>query len=203
MAVYPPAGLYTSTPQTAAAAEPAAPVASAGDAVAQRAVDEYLKIHTVGYLAGHDFYLVNGEFPGKHHLGKSHLFCRIKPHGKGAVGQGGEVELPFEINLPGQGRHCRVLDDQGMGMDIFVEFGQQPPDFIRFSLFDKGVECHVELNASVSGKSIQPGELFHAEIAGFHAGGKNFKPAIYGIGPGGNGGQESIFVTSRRQDLGF
>ena len=201
LAVDTAAGLHAAAAQAALAAHVAGPVAAAGHAVAERAVDETFQIQPFGAGLAHGADLVDGELARQDDAAGSQIPGGLQALRMGDVGQGGEVDLALETGLPRQIQHGQVLHDDAVGPHLPRQAVDEAVGGRGLLRFDQHVHGHIDAGLLLVGQVREARKVGEAEVLGLHAGRKVLQAQIHGVGAGGQGRGEALGVAGRGQDL--
>ncbi len=196
-----PAGLDAAPAQAALAAHIARPVAAAGHAVAERALDKAFQIESLRAGRAHGADLVDGKLPRQDDAVGAQFFGFPQGQRVRDIGERGKEESPREPRLPGKVKQPRVLDDQAVGPHPGGKPGNEPPGGAALPGFDQGVHGYIDAAASFVGQVGEARKLAGAEIFRLHACGKMLESHIERVGSGGQGGEERGGVPRGREDL--
>jgi hypothetical protein len=113
------------------------------------------------------------------------------------------MQLTLEPRLPGQGGQAQVLDDERVHSGLGLQPVDKTARLIQFRGLEQVVHGHVYSDSSGMRQFGQGREFGQGKVLRLHARGKIFKPAVHGVGPGGDGGQKTVSVAGRGEDFDF
>ena len=173
-----------------------------GEAHTERPVDESLELH-LRHLLMDGAHLIEREFPGQHHPGKS---LAIEPSHLSSIAvvglcAGVQFHLRAAQPLPATGEQSHVLHEEGIGAGI-GQFLHQVPHLRHLLIIDQGIEGDIDLGLELVRMTAQaPYVIDRVDSGG--PGTKLRCAYIDSVGTMVDGGDTALQVLGRCQQFQF